>query len=51
MSAEQLWSRKGPCLAIPLACYRIGLEAPANQTKERSVHELFTGAFWNKNSM
>ena len=25
--------------------------APANQTKERSVHELFTGAFWNKSSM
>ena len=25
--------------------------APANQTKERSVHELFTGAFRNKSSM
>ena len=25
--------------------------APANQTKERSVHELFTGAFWNKSSI
>ena len=25
--------------------------APANQTKERSLHELFTGAFRNKNSM
>ena len=25
--------------------------APANQTKERSVHELFTGAFRNKCSM
>ena len=24
--------------------------APANQTKERSVHELFTGAFRNKSS-
>ena len=24
--------------------------APASQTKERSVHELFTGAFWNKSS-
>ena len=24
---------------------------PANQTKERSVHELFTGAFRNKSSM
>ena len=26
-------------------------EAPANETKERSVHELFTGAFRNKISM
>ena len=25
--------------------------APANQTKERSVHELFAGAFWNRSSM
>ena len=25
--------------------------APANQTKERSVHELFAGAFRNKSSM
>ena len=25
--------------------------APANQTKERSVHELFTGAFRKKSSM
>ena len=25
--------------------------APANQTEERSVHELFTGAFRNKSSM
>ena len=25
--------------------------APANQTKERSAHELFTGAFRNKSSM
>ena len=25
--------------------------APANQTKERSVHELFTGAFRNKSSI
>ena len=25
--------------------------APAKQTQERSVHELFTGAFWNKSSM
>ena len=25
--------------------------APTNQTKERSVHELFTGAFQNKSSM
>ena len=25
--------------------------APANQTKERSVHELFPGAFRNKSSM
>ena len=24
---------------------------PANQTKERSVHELFAGAFRNKSSM
>ena len=25
--------------------------APANQTKERSVHEVFAGAFRNKSSM
>ena len=25
--------------------------APANQTKKRSVHELFAGAFRNKSSM
>ena len=25
--------------------------APANQTKERSAHELFAGAFRNKSSM
>ena len=25
--------------------------APASQTKERSAHELFTGAFRNKSSM
>ena len=32
-------------------CYFVSGVAPANQTKERSVHELFAGAFRNKNSM
>ena len=31
--------------------YGISGVGPENQTKERSVHELFTGAFWNKSSM
>ena len=34
----------------PLGRHLSGV-APANQTKERSVHELFTGAFRNKSSM
>ena len=31
--------------------YPIIRSGPANQTKERSVHELFAGAFRNKSSM
>ena len=37
---------------LGLGClgFRSGV-APANQTKERSVHELFAGAFRNKSSI
>ena len=35
---------------LSLLCFRSGV-APANQTKERPVHEPFPGAFRNKNSM
>ena len=42
MGIGSIWRRLGPLQS--------GV-APANQTKERSVHELFAGAFRNKSSM
>ena len=38
------------CKQMPLLYIESGV-APANQTKERSVHELFARACRNKNSM
>ena len=42
------WGESKGCLIK--GCLNSGV-APANQTKERSVHELFAGAFRNKSSM
>ena len=42
-------SEKGACYGLH-SQKRSGV-APANQTKKRSVHELFAGAFRNKSSM
>ena len=46
-SLLQLWDT---CSPTPRLVAQSGV-APANQTKERSVHELFTEAFRNKSSM
>ena len=53
------YNRNDPCLYCTLPCLvpswpqimLISGVAPANRTKERSVHELFAGAFRNKSSM
>ena len=43
--------RSGPRPMSCRTCWRCSGVTPANQTKERPVHELFAGAFRNKNSM
>ena len=45
------WPRSSSCLKLDDSCWYVSGVALANQTKERSVHELFAGAFRNKSSM
>ena len=46
---ESQVSKSDPCRKMDMV--NLSGVTPANQTKERSVHEVFTGAFRNKSSM